>query len=266
MSTIISLQNPQIKELVKLQKKHYRDQVDRFVIEGERETARAIEQGVVIEKIFLSKTNLKISIIGAERAIPIFELSEKAFEKVCYRENPDGVIAIAKKNHYTQKDLEKVLQALKKGIFLICVGIEKPGNLGSMLRSADAAGAEGIILCDPHLDLFNPNVVRASMGTLFSVPVYRADSKDVMLLLKQYGVQVIAATPHEAENYTSIRYAPKVAVAMGKEQTGLTPFWIEQADRAALIPMKGLADSLNVANAATLFLYEIVRQHDTSAL
>lgn len=266
MSAIISLQNPQIKELVKLQKKHYRDQVGRFVIEGERETTRAIEQGIDIEKIFLSHSNDRVSSLAAKYKIPEIQLTEKVFEKVCYRENPDGVIAIAKKRHRTREDLEKALRNLKKGIFVICVGIEKPGNLGSILRSADAAGAEGIVVCDPHLDLFNPNVVRASMGTLFSVPVYEVDSEKAMSLLKHYGIQVIAATPHQATVYTKVKYTDKVAIAMGKEQTGLPPFWIEGADVAALIPMKGLADSLNVANAATLFLYEVIRQHDTSTL
>ncbi len=247
-----------MKELIKLQKKSYRDEVGLFLIEGERETERALQQGVPVEKIFLMKPHPTIESLAIEKRIPTVYFTEKTFQKVSYRENPDGVLAVAKK--FPSKDLKEALQKLTKGFFLICVGIEKPGNLGAMLRSADAAGAEGIILCDPHVDLFNPNVVRASMGTLFSVPIYSLSSEEAVSILHEHGVQMVATTPHAKEIYTDIVYAPKVAIAMGKEQTGLPPYWENHADVLAQIPMKGLADSLNVASAATLFLYEVMRQ------
>jgi len=248
-----------VKQILQLQKKSYRDESGLFIVEGKRELLRALEQGVEIEKIFYSKPDKEILDLAIRKKIEQIPCTEKAFAKISYRENPDGILAIAKKPF--PKDLKKALLTAKKGCFLICVGIEKPGNLGAMLRSADAAGALGIIICDPHVDLYNPNVVRASMGTLFSVPLYSLSSEEAIQLLKDHNVKIVAATPHQAKNYTDISYPNIVAVAMGKEQTGLSPFWLENADIAAQIPMKGIADSLNVASAATLFLYEIYRQH-----
>jgi TrmH family RNA methyltransferase len=166
------------------------------------------------------------------------------------------LLAVAKMRRHTLDDLP----VDPKGLYLVAETVEKPGNLGSMLRSADAVNATGVIICEKGTDIYNPNVIRASTGALFSVPVAVCDNDSALEYLRARGIKILAATPHTDFKYTDVDLTQPVAVVVGAEQTGLTDFWMEQADLKVNIPMLGEIDSLNVASAATILLYEAARQ------
>ncbi|MFA6999034.1 MAG: RNA methyltransferase, partial [Victivallaceae bacterium] len=172
------------------------------------------------------------------------------------RERPEGLVATAVMKSHTLENIP----VKKNGFYLIAESIEKPGNLGSMLRSADAAGVDGLIICDKGTDLYNPNVIRASTGALFCVPLAETDSVTALNWLRANDIKILSATPHSEFNYSEFDFTGGVAIVVGREQTGLTEFWLEQADLKVKIPMLGKIDSLNVSSAATILLYEVARQ------
>lgn len=259
---ITSLQNPRVKRLVRLRERRARDEEGRFLVEGYREVRRALEKGVRPEEVYFSPdwflgTNETALLEQARQAgAQLFELSKEAFAKVAYRERPDGLVAVAAQWKRSLDDL--VLSPAP--FLLVCESIEKPGNLGTILRSADAAGCDAVVVCDPVTDLFNPNVVRASTGVLFSVPVVVAESAAVRAWLKARGIRAAATTPHTDNLYTRTDLRGPLAVVMGSEQYGLSEFWMKEADVLVRIPMAGQADSLNVAMATIITLFEAVRQ------
>lgn len=266
---ITSSQNPQVKAVINLRERRHRDATQTFLIEGYRELLRGVEAGWKIDtlltcsELFLGVNEpdliRKIEAAGAQRV----ECSAQLFEKISYRDRPDGLLAIAPQRHRSLNSLLPAFYKTTPPFFLIAEAIEKPGNLGTILRSADAAGCDGLLLCDQRTDLYNPNVVRASVGTLFSVPVVEVSSEDGLSWLREQGVTIVAATPHATLEFTEAPLSGKVAIAMGTEQLGLSQLWMQQADVQVRIPMHGYADSLNVAAATTLLLYETLRQRKT---
>ena len=256
---ITSLQNPHVKRLVKLQNRRARDKEKAFLIEGYRELLRAvdgekeIEHVYYCEELFLGENEHALIRKTGAKSTPV---AKHVFEKVSYRDRPDGLIAVAPTFSQTLAEIPLSTSPF----ILVAEAIEKPGNLGSILRSADAAGVDALILCDKCTDLFNPNVVRSSVGTLFTVPVVEGSSKEVHAFLKEKGIQTLAATPDAEEVYTDVPLTGPVAIVVGTEQLGLSDLWMNQADLQVKIPMLGHADSLNVAAATTLMLYEVVRQ------
>jgi TrmH family RNA methyltransferase len=259
---ITSLQNPRVKQLVRLRERRDRDEAGLFLIEGYRETRRALEKGVQPREFYFSPDwflgENEPALLEQARAAgaQLFELSKEAFAKVAYRERPDGLLAVAPQWKRTLDNLN-----LRPAPFLLVVeSIEKPGNLGTILRSADAAGCDAVIVCDPVTDIFNPNVVRASTGVLFSVPVVVSDSSTVHAWLKSRGIRTAATTPHTTNLYTQTELRGPLAIIMGSEQYGLSEFWMKGADVLVRIPMAGQADSLNVAMATIITLFEAVRQ------
>jgi TrmH family RNA methyltransferase len=264
---ITSLQNPRLKELVKLRDRRARDEAGVFLVEGYREIRRALEQGAALQTVFFAPewflgANEAALLAQAEAAgAGLCELSREAFAKVAYRERPDGLLAVAPQWRRALGDL-----ALPAEPFLLVVeAIEKPGNLGTILRSADAAGCDAVIVCDPVTDLFNPNVVRASTGVLFAVPCVVAESAAVLAWLRAQRIRVVATTPAAATPYTAADLRGRLAVVMGSEQFGLSEFWLNGADLPIRIPMAGQADSLNVAMATIIALFEAVRQRTAAA-
>ncbi|MBS0626560.1 MAG: RNA methyltransferase [Verrucomicrobia bacterium] len=259
MYKITSLQNPRIKDAVKLRERRERDKTDLFLIEGYRELKRAIDAGRKVQSIFYcpelflgSNERQLLEQSGAD----LVHCTEEVFAKVSYRDRPDGLLGIAPQMHLTLDDLK-----LKKNPFLVIAeSIEKPGNLGTILRSCDAAGVDAVIVCDPTTDIHNPNVVRSSVGTLFTLPVLEAEGAKTLAFLKERGISIVAATPHAKEEFTRVDLSGPVAIAVGTEQYGLSEAWMKEADLSVQIPMFGVADSLNVASATTLMLYEVVRQ------
>jgi TrmH family RNA methyltransferase len=259
---ISSLQNPRVKELVRLRDRRPRDEAGVFLVEGYREILRALDRGVRPWDLYFSPdwflgTNEPALLARAEAAgAKLCELSKEAFAKVAYRERPDGLLAVAPQWRRRLEDLALPAAPL----LLVVEAIEKPGNLGTILRGADAAGCHAVIVCDPVTDIFNPNVVRASTGVLFSVPLVVEESPRVRAWLREKGVRAVATTPAAATIYSAADLRGPLAVVMGSEQYGLSEFWLKEADLPVRIPMAGQADSLNVAMAAIITLFEAVRQ------
>lgn len=263
---ITSIQNERIKEIVKLRNKHERDTTDLFLIEGYREILRATEAGWKINELYFCKElflgcneNALIATLK-EKGVRLFSCSQAVFNKISYRDRPDGLLAIAPQKHLHLNELTSIFQKKPKPLFVIAEAIEKPGNLGTILRSSDAVGVDALILCDQCTDLFNPNVVRASVGTLFSIPVIEAKSQEALHWLLEHQVSILAATPHADREFTAIDMSGPLAIAVGTEQLGLSEQWLKGTNLQARIPMRGIADSLNVAMATTLLLYEALRQ------
>jgi TrmH family RNA methyltransferase len=259
---ISSLQNPRVKQLVKLRDRRPRDEAGVFLVEGYREIRRALAKQVRLQELYFAPDwflgeNEPALIAEAENSgALVFELTKDAFAKVAYRERPDGLLAVAPQWKRQLDDL-----TLSPDPFLLVVeAIEKPGNLGTILRSADAAGCHAVIVCDPVTDIFNPNVVRASTGVLFSVPLYVEDSARVLAWLREHGIRSVATTPAAEKVYSDVDLRGPLAIVMGSEQYGLSEFWLKSADVPVRIPMAGQADSLNVAMATIITLFEAVRQ------
>lgn len=265
---LTSLQNPRVKQVVRLRDRRDRDKTDRFIIEGYRELFRAVEAKRRILELFIcpelflgTNEDSLIKMIQHSGAI-VFTCSESVFKKLSYRDRPDGLIAVAPQYHLSLNDI-----AHKKStpeLYVVAEAIEKPGNLGTILRSSDASGVDALIVCDRCTDIHNPNVVRASVGTLFTVPVLEAGGEETLTWLKERGVAILAATPQADKLYTDVDMTQPVAIAVGTEQLGLSELWMDQADIQVRIPMLGVADSLNVATATTLLLYEAVRQRKSN--
>lgn len=259
---ITSLQNENIKDVVKLRQRSHRDEAGLLIVEGYREVKRALDNEVPVVKLFFcpelyqGKNEPALVARCAERNVPLFECTAPVFMKIAYRDRPEGLLALCPQIRRGLADL-----ALPENPFVV-IGehIEKPGNLGTMLRTADAAGADALIVCDRCTDINNPNVVRASIGTIFTVPLAEAGTAETLAWLKQKGIRSLAASPHATKNYTEVDMTRPIAVVVGAEQYGLSDAWMTQADELVRIPMRGQADSLNVAAAATILLYEVVRQ------
>lgn len=258
---ITSSQNPKIKQLQRLKNHRERDQTSLFLIEGFRELIRAQKAKVQFEALFICPElflgDQELNLIQ-EINTAVYQLPTHLFEKISYRDRPDGLIGIANQMHLTFNDL--VSQKDDPPFYLVAEAIEKPGNLGTILRSADAAGVDGVIICDRCTDIYNPNVVRASVGTLFTIPVVEATSQEAFEWLRGQNVQIIATTPSATLDYTQAALNQALAIIVGTEQIGLSSFWLKNADCCVKIPMAGCADSLNVATATTILLYETVRQ------
>jgi TrmH family RNA methyltransferase len=263
---ISSLQNQKVKEIVHLRERRARDKTGKFLIEGYRELLRAVDGGCPIEELFIC-----IELFLGSNEQPLIErirklggivsiCTEAVFRKISYRDRPDGLIAIAPQLKNSLKTLESSLEVNKNPFLIVAEAIEKPGNLGTILRSSDAVGLDGLIVCDRCTDIHNPNVVRASVGTLFTVPVVEAEGEETLSWLKEKGISILAATPSAERLYTDVDMSGPLAIAVGTEQLGLSWRWMEQADMQVRIPMMGVADSLNVAMATTLLLYEALRQ------
>jgi TrmH family RNA methyltransferase len=259
---ITSLQNPRIKEVVKLRKRSHRDELGLLVVEGYREIRRALDNAWKPQALFHCSELFQGSNEGAliedcaSAAADLFPCSGPVFHKIAYRDRPEGLLAVGPQVRLVLADL----QLPERPLLLVAEMIEKPGNLGTMLRTADAVAADAVIVCDRCTDINNPNVVRASIGTLFALPVVEASSQEALEWLRERHVQVIATAPDADKGYTDADLTGGTAIVVGSEQYGLKSLWLEEADTRVSIPMLGQCDSLNVASAATILLYEAVRQ------
>jgi len=262
---IASRQNPKVKQVVRLCDRRDRDREGLFLIEGYRELLRAQQGGQALHTLFVCPAlflgeNEPELISRIAEDVPVHLCTPEVFEKLSYRDRPDGLLAIARQQRQGLAQLEPLLNQTDAPFLVVAEAIEKPGNLGTILRSCDAAGVDALILCDACTDVFNPNVVRASVGTLFTVPVFEATTPETIAWLKKNEVSLLAATPHATQLYTEIDLSGPVALAVGTEQLGLSEALMRQSQLQVRIPMLGVADSLNVATATTLLLYEVVRQ------
>lgn len=267
---ITSFQNPKVKQLIALRDRRERKKTDCFLIEGYRELLRAFQGKLQLQTLYISPEHFlgenEPELIENIRSqgVAIISLEKEVFSKISYRDRPDGLLAVAKKMNTPLSYLEKGLLKKEWALFLIAESIEKPGNLGTILRSADAVGCDGVIVCDPCTDIYNPNVVRASVGTLFTLPVVEVESNEALAWLKKQQIKIVAAMPSAKDIFTEVSLKGPLAIAVGTEQTGLSELWMQQADLQVKIPMLGIADSLNVATATTLLLYETLRQKNVA--
>lgn len=269
--TITSAQNPKIKELLALQEKsRARREKGLFVVEGRRELGHCLDAGYKARTIFVCMDILGedglAEILGngsranGGKAPDIIEITPALYEKVAYRGGTEGVIA----EIYTKDTRLEDLALGKEPLIMVLESVEKPGNLGAVLRSADAAGADAVIICDPLTDLYNPNLIRASIGAVFTRQVVAASSEDTVKWLKDKGIKILTAQLQDSEWYYDTDMRGGVAIVMGTEATGLTDFWRKAADAHIRIPMLGSLDSLNVSVSAAILLYEAVRQRHLS--
>lgn len=254
-----------VKLALALHKKSTRDNEGLFIIEGVKELALAVNNGVQLHTLFVHEespvqedSKLVISKARDEMEnVHILDVTNRVFQSMCYRSN-SGLVAIAYQ-HDVQMEAFKVPD---QALLVICSGFEKPGNLGAVMRSADAVGAHGVIIENPIVDVFNPNVVRASIGTLFSVPLILTDLDILKSWLQQQDISVIATSPESDTHYTHYTYPNRVAIVVGNETHGLDQRWFHLAQTVVSIPQHGQADSLNAAISATIVLYEVLRQRD----
>lgn len=259
---ITSLGSTRVKRATGLRQRAHRDQSGLMLIEGYREINRALTNGHGLLEVFFchdlfqGSNESELLDTAKQRGAQLCACTVPVFNKLSYRDRPDGLLAIAPKVSHALGDVEPAHDSL----ILVAEAIEKPGNLGTMLRSADAAGAQAVIVCDGCTDINNPNVVRASLGTLFVLPVIDAATQETCAWLKDNGVTIIAASPDAQLAYTDCDFTGKTAFVVGAEQYGLSTAWNDYADHSVRIPLMGQSNSLNVASAATLLLYEAVRQ------
>jgi TrmH family RNA methyltransferase len=262
---IHSRNNDQIKNLVKLRERKHRDRQERFIVEGLRETNHAIDAGYQIETVYFCPEHFPSQAHSEcidnyrrsqQQKLQLIRLSPEAFQKASLREGPDGILAVGVQQAHALSELN----LSKQPLLLILEGIEKPGNLGAILRSADGAGADAIILVDCVLDLYNPNAIRSSQGLLFAIPLITVDREALDLWLNSNDIQTVATTPAATQFHWEIDALKPTALLFGSENNGLTDFWLEKTQQKIRIPMAGQADSLNVAAAAAVCLYEVNRQ------
>ena len=281
---ITSAQNPKIKNLLLLQEKSKaRREQGLFVVEGRRELEHCLEAGFTVRTLFVcpaifggidsaenyflcsspknqfpaeSETAPSFLRHPSHEEASVIEIPEQLYRKVAYRESTEGIIAEVE---YKSLKLED-LQLPENPLVMVLESVEKPGNLGAVLRSADAAGVDAVIFCDPLTDLYNPNLIRASIGAVFTVPTVAASSEETIAFLKARGIQILTAQLQDSSLYYDIDMRRGTALVMGTEATGLTDVWRKAASAHIRIPMLGRLDSLNVSVSAAILLFEAVRQ------
>ena len=260
---IQSRQNDQVKNLVKLRERKHRDRQSRFLVEGLREIGHALTAGFEITHLYYCTdffpSERHATFISEQKAaarFPLIGMSPDAFTKASHREGPDGLMAIAVQQNNVLSDFKMSTPPL----LLVLEGIEKPGNLGAILRSADGAGVDAVVLVDCVLDLYNPNAIRSSQGLLFALPIVSTSRESLAQWLDDNQIICCATTPDTEELHWDINYRQGIAIFMGSESDGLQPYWLDKAAHKIRIPMAGQADSLNVAAAAAVCLYEARRQ------
>ena len=265
---ITSAQNPKIKEVVALmEKSRERRNQKLFVVEGVRELLHCIEADYEVHAIFvctdiLTRESYEEVMKAAEASSPrcvCYSISKALYEKTAYRSGTEGVVAELRCKSHRLEDL-----AVKENpVVVVLESVEKPGNLGAVLRSADAAGVDAVIICDPLTDMYNPNLIRSSIGGIFTVQTAAASSEEAIRWLKDSGIKIYTAQLQDSEWYYDIDMKGGTAIVMGTEATGLTDIWRKAADAHIKIPMLGKLDSLNVSVSAAILMYEAVRQRNS---
>ncbi|HLO90878.1 MAG TPA: RNA methyltransferase [Lentimicrobium sp.] len=263
MEQITSLQNPRIKNLILLQEKsRERRKQNLVIVEGFRETGIALKAGYLLREAFYCPEVADLDLSQITSDTRITEISKPVFEKLAYRESSDGFIALFEPKNLTLDDL--ILQ--KEPLIVILESVEKPGNLGAILRTADAVNADAVIICDPLTDIYNPNVIRSSIGCVFSRQVVACSSSEAQAWLKKMNITSYAAELTASSQYDKHDYSEATAFVMGTEADGLTKSWINFCDHRVIIPMLGSIDSLNVSVSTAVLLFEAMRQRKFSSI
>jgi len=268
-SVITSVQNARIKHVVALQEKSsLRRKEGLFVVEGRREIEHCVACGYEVVEVFtvdglrFTVDGLRFTVDGLQFTVdsPVTRVTPQVYEKMAYRGSTEGIIAIVKAKDHSISSVNRKLLSVNNPLVVVLESVEKPGNLGAILRTAEAAGVDAVIVCDPLTDLYNPNLIRASIGGVFSVPTAVCDSKACIAFLKERGIRILTAQLQDSYEYYDYDMRQATAIVMGTESTGLTDQWREAADAHIRIPMLGRLDSLNVSVSAAILMYEAVRQ------
>ena len=257
---ITSLQNPCVKYILKLKEKSkYRDSKGVFVIEGQRELKLAIEGGYKIISIYLNIDLCKDNQLNnyASQSTEILKISSNIYKKIAYRGSTEGIIAIAKNKSHLLTDLKLPEH---NPLVMVAESLEKPGNIGALLRTADAAKVDAVIIANPRTDLYNPNVIRSSVGGLFTVPVALASTNEAIHFLQVHKISIFSAVLQKSVVYDTVDFCGPSAVVLGTESIGLSKSWQTAAFQNIKIPMLGQLDSMNVSVAAGILLFEAKRQ------
>ncbi len=261
---ITSIQNPLIKEIIQLQEKsRLRKKKGLFIIEGYREISLALKAKYFIESILfcddIISSNKIEEILNSSlnQDVEIIEISKEVYQKISHRKTTEGIIAITKIKNLNLNDLK-----LKSNpLILVAEAPEKPGNIGALLRTADAANIDAVIIANPITDLYNPNIIRSSVGCVFTKQIAMGTTKEIIDYLKQKNIKIYTAALNEnSKNYTLIDYTQDSAIVVGTEATGLSEDWLENSNENIIIPMHGVIDSLNVSVSAAIIIFEAKRQ------
>ena len=266
MMTISSVQNPKVKQLLLLQQKSSeRRRTGLFVVEGQREIEHCLEAGYEVDSVYYCP-QLFTENGGSNQFFSFhsslftsFEVTVPVYEKIAYRGSTEGLMAVVRSRTMLLSDLPQK----ENPLYVVLERVEKPGNLGAVLRSADAAQADAVIVCDPLTDLFNPNLIRSSIGAIFTVPCVACSTDECIAFLKDHGVRILTAQLQDSHLYYDTDMRCGTAIVMGTESTGLTDTWRRAADAHIRIPMLGRLDSLNVSVSAAILLFEAVRQRQS---
>lgn len=271
-SPITSAANPRIKAAVKLRKSRDRRNAGVFLAEGPREVSRAIAAGLKLMEVFycpevMADYDTKAALYGMDERTPTFTVTKALIKMLAYRDEPEGLIAVVNQPTWDLDDLPvPEVQANGGGapLYLVAVGTQKPGNLGAMVRTAEAAGCKAVLACGESVDAFNPNAIRASTCAVFNLPVIQMSDEQAVAFLRDQHIRIAATTPApDATLYTDADLAGPLALVIGPEDTGLSNDWLDAADLRLVIPTLGrTVDSLNAANAAAVLLFEAVRQRE----
>lgn len=258
--SITSTQNPRIKSAAQLRDRRGREQQGRIVIDGSREIARALDAGVELIELYVgaehcSAAEQDLIRRSAACAAAVFTVPPAVFAKLAYGDHTEGLVAVARTPQRSLADLPVAVDTL----VVVLAGVEKPGNVGAVLRTADAAGATGAIVADGGTDLYNPNAIRASLGAIFTVPVCAVSSAEALAWLRRHGYQILAARVDGAVEYSAVSYRRPCAIVLGSEAQGLSDEWQGDGITAVRLPMHGRVDSLNVSATAAVLLYEAAK-------
>ncbi|MCA9397613.1 RNA methyltransferase [candidate division WWE3 bacterium] len=260
---ITSRNNPRIKDIAKLQSKKHRDRQHKFLIEGYYPLSYALDNNYPIEEIFVCEKLLRNKFDNntlleriKKSTIQITTVSEDVYAKLSNYESPEGLIAVAPEKDSSLSNLNPQ----NNGLYLVAESIEKLSSLGTLFRLADNAGVDAVILCDPQADMYNPHVIRTSLGTFFSVTIVEATTDKTITWCKENNIQTLATSPQAKKEHTQVDMTPSTAIVIGTEHGGLSEKWLQQADIKVLIPMYGKAESLSVSTSAAIMLYEAIRQ------
>jgi TrmH family RNA methyltransferase len=259
---ITSPANPRLRAIAALRDRHERAARRLALVDGAREVRRAIEAGAAVVEVYLStehRTDAEgratLDLVAAA-GIPVVECGERAFRRIAYGDRPDGILAVVE----TPSTVLAEVRLSAEPLLAVVEGVEKPGNLGAIVRSADAAGLDAVIVAGPAADPFHPNAIRASVATVFALPIAVAPSEVVLAWLREREIRIVAADAGAGAPYTDADLRGAVAIVLGSEAGGLGPVWRGPGIEAVHIPMAGLGDSLNVAAAAAILFFEARRQ------
>ena len=258
---ISSLQNPAIKKLLQLQEKSRARKKERlFVIEGRQEISLALKGGFELKEVYYNQLLISLNqvqnLLNTSKS-EIIELSEEVYEKVAYRGSTEGVIAIAKAKDLA---LQHVVLQTKNPLILVAEAPEKPGNIGALLRTADAAAVDAVFIANPRTDMFNPNIIRSSVGCVFTTQIATGSTSEIIDFLKDRKIAIMGAALQASVPYDSVDFTQPSAIVVGTEATGLSEVWLENTTQNIVIPMQGEVDSMNVSVAAGILIFEANRQ------